>query len=273
MGETMNKARTMKLRRLFMALALATPLAAGAGCAVEPQGDEPDEAVVDEAELSAAGRTIQGSYEENGLGDIRGLVLSTERASSSKNRFFAVVRTGIVCVMAPCPTEARVSGTWSATKTVLTLTPTSCPPGVHCGQQPFPEKAASDKLRGKYLYDFVKLGQFGAKLHLEPKPQAGGVISSIYIPGSLAKVSSYCTANTDGNVDNVSADCRVQGLPEPMCAQPAAGFIPLPKWTCSGQSRCEFSCSQLTRNPCAVTLCIAGTHCIAPNDVPACVPD
>jgi hypothetical protein len=222
---------------LLAALALATPLAAG--CAVEPQSEEADETTADEAELTAAGRALQGSFEEKGIGDIRGLVLSTERATASKNRFFAVVRTGIVCVMAPCPTEARVQGTWSATKRVLTLTPDSCPPNALCAPQPFAEKAAADKLRGKYSYDLIKTGDFDAKLHLSPLPKAGGTIAAINIPGSLEKVFSYCTAEGDAN-----DECRVQGLPEPLCAMQPGAF-PHPHWTCNAQSRCSFSCGPI----------------------------
>ena len=169
----------MNLTKIFFALALLSPLAAG--CAVDAQNDEGTEPAADEAELSAAGKALIGAYEEKGVGDIRALVLTSERVTGSKNRFVATIRTGIVCVVAPCPTEARVEGTWSATKSVLTLSP-------EAGKD-FPGRAAADKLRGKYDYDLVKLGGNDAKLHLDPRPLPGGTIPAINIPGSLEKVT------------------------------------------------------------------------------------
>lgn len=218
------------LAKTLFSVALPFFVATGLVACTTTTGDVDEPAEESTDELTAAGRSLIGAY-ERGSGDLRGLVLTTEVASQSKNRFFAVVRTGIVCLMEPCPTEVRVEGRFRATKTTLHLTPDS--------SSDFPTDVAADKLRGAYLYQLINVSTGGAKLHLQPKPQPGGAISAINIPGSLEKVSSYCH-------DDVSAakDCTVQGLPQPMCAQPPPGWIPAAKWTCSAQNRCSFSCSQ-----------------------------
>src|SRR5262245_11963619 len=108
--------RAMKPANFLLVLAASLPLMTA--CAVDSPPDEETDA--DEAELAAAGQAIIGAYERSS-GDLRALVLSTKRETSSKNHFFAIVQTNIVCDVGPCPGDARVEGTWSATKTQLTL--------------------------------------------------------------------------------------------------------------------------------------------------------
>jgi hypothetical protein len=212
-----------------LAVLLLSALATSAvACAATTDAADADDAEETADELSTAGRKLIGSYQRES-GDLRALVLSTEAASASSNRFFAVVRTGIVCVTAPCPTEARVEGTFTATGTYLKLSPKQ--------GGDFATRAAADKLRGKYKYVLVPLGGDAAKLNLTPMAQPGGTVSAINLPGSLEKVTSYC-------IDNASAanDCQGQGLPQPRCAAPPPGSGGGAGWQCSNEHRCHYSC-------------------------------
>lgn len=237
----------MNFRTLFAAFVLATPIAAG--CAVDAQNDGADDSTADEAELSAAGRALEGAYEESGAGDLRALVLSTQKATASKNHFMAIVDTHIKCIVAPCPTDARLEGTFSATKSVLTLNVTSTD-GIG-------GDTAKTLLDGKYRYDLVKLGGGKAKLHLVPLPKSGGTVSAINIPGSLEKVSSYCDNDITAN-----EDCRGEGLPEPLCGGSPSGGFPHGVWNCSSSHRCSFggcivgpgaTCDKLDQSECQTT--------------------
>lgn len=241
----------MKLMSFFAFAGLSVAVGSMA-CASNASLDE--DAPADEAELSKAGQSLVGAYTEGGDGDIRALVLTTEAATRTRNRFFATVKTGIVCFRAPCPTEARVAGTWYATKTQLVLTPDSCPNG-DCSAKPHAERRVAERLAGKYKYDLVKTGDDDAKLHLEPKSS-----QDIDIPGSLEKVRSYCTDGGDAR-----DECSEQGLPVPRCAPRPGG----PGWTCK-QNQCVFSCSGGSNaGSCANKGC--GASCSLCNGRPGCV--
>jgi len=211
----------------FLFLAAAATTAVACATPTEETSDDPAEESADE--LTAAGRKLVGSYQRSS-GDLRALVLTTEAASPSSNRFFAVVRTGIVCVVAPCPTEARVEGTFTATGRYVKLSP------KYGGD--FATRAAADKLRGKYKYILVPLGGDNAKLKLTPATQPGGTISAINIPGSLEKVTSYCIDDT-----TAAQDCQGQGLAQPRCAAPPPGSGAGAGWQCSNDNRCHYSCA------------------------------
>jgi hypothetical protein len=136
-----------------------------------------------------------------------------------------------MCVRAPCPTIARVEGTFSATKSVLTLNATKASGAIAAD-------TARELLSGKYRYDLVKLGGGDAKLHLTPLPKAGGAVSAIDIPGSLEKVSSFCDNDITAN-----NDCRALGAPEPLCGgAPGPKGFPHGSWSCSNDHRCQFAC-------------------------------
>jgi hypothetical protein len=154
----------MSLRSTFVVLAAVTATALfGSGCAADAAGEFDAEEVesASEAELSAAGRALIGSYVDDS-GTFRSLVLSPV-AEGSRNRFFAdVVLNG---------QELRMEGTFSAGAKTITLRA----PAPIAGN---PAKA----LFGQYKY----LVQ-GDKLSLTRSGKSQ----------SLGKVNSYCKAAND----------------------------------------------------------------------------
>jgi hypothetical protein len=154
----------MSLRSTLVVLAtLVSASAFAAGCAVDTTSEQDGEEVESssEAELSAAGRALIGSYIDDS-GTFRSLVL-THVADGSRNRFFAdVVVNG---------QPVRMEGTFSAGPKTVTLRSATPVAGN-------PAKA----LFGQYKY----LVQ-GDKLSLT----RSGTTQS------LEKVGSYCKAATD----------------------------------------------------------------------------
>lgn len=99
-------------------LFLLASLGVAAGCSAAP--DDSDDNVTDEAEgeLSTAGQKVVGSYVNDGAGtagNLRGLVLKSD------GTFFADLDTGIRCVVAPCPSNERIEGTFTAGAKTVTL--------------------------------------------------------------------------------------------------------------------------------------------------------
>lgn len=161
----MLRAFIMRLSNIIFALAALLPLAA---CGSDDTGAESDD-------LSQAGRQLIGEYLERGAGAFRGLVLTNESVTSSSNRFFADIDTGIVCITTPCPTQERVEGTFSAGAQYIRLK----------------SDTASELVQqylGRYKYTFS-----GGKLSL----------SRDGFDQSLEAVDSYCSA------DSAEEDCGV----------------------------------------------------------------
>lgn len=156
-------------------LALTVPFACLVGCAAESSVAE-DAIEGDEAELTAAARDLVGAYVDDS-GTIKGLVLTSE-AVGQQAKFFADIDTGIRCVRAPCPSSARIEGTFTAGTKTITLRSSS----------PY-----ANVITGKYRY----LRQ-GAKLSLTKDGKSQ----------SLAKETSYCAA---------SDDCYRQAIIVPAC--------------------------------------------------------
>lgn len=149
----------------FVALALL-PLAASCGTDAPGFGED---------DLTQAGKKLIGEYVEKGEGPFRGLVLTSEAATSKANIFFADIDTGIVCVRAPCPTVERIEGTFTAGTKYITLK----------------SATASDLVvpfLGKYSYKVV-----GDKFSL----------SRTGLEQSLEAVDSYCAA------DSAEDDCSI----------------------------------------------------------------
>jgi hypothetical protein len=169
--------------KLLLAGLLSGSMAAMAGCSADAASQDPadaEEAEASQDELNANASRLVGAYK--GQGSVRpptfqGLVLE------SNGTFFADVDTGIRCVRAPCPSNVRLTGKFTATKSYLRLSPL---PG---------EEASS--FHGRYRYTLA-----GKRLSLS-RTDLGGAWSN-----DLEKGASYC-ATAD--------DCGGQGIIHPMC--------------------------------------------------------
>lgn len=161
--------------------ALALSLSALAGCSADASQPESDVEASDESALTQAGRALVGAYVDDGqnvhAGTIKALVLTGE-AVGQQAKFFADVDTGIRCVRAPCPAQARIEGTFSAGTRTITLRSTS----PHAGA-----------FVGRYRYTLQ-----GGSLTLTKDGKTR----------SLARELSYCALATD---------CEAQGLVVPAC--------------------------------------------------------
>jgi len=99
-------------------LLLLASLVAATGCSAS--SEDTGDGVTDEAEgeLSAAGQKVVGSYKNDGTtasGNLRALVLKSD------GKFFADIDTGVRCVVAPCPSNERIEGTFTAGAKTVTL--------------------------------------------------------------------------------------------------------------------------------------------------------
>lgn len=167
---------TQKKLFVLAALSLAS-LGMVAGCTTDVDSDD---GVVEESEadLSKAGKALIGSYRDDS-GPFRGLILTANKAGQA-NEFIADVDTGIACIMAPCPSSERITGTFTAgAKTITFKSSTVSPYAKH--------------LLGRYNYRVQ-----GHKLSLSRKNFAQ----------SLEEVISYCAQ---------PADCWEQNLILPAC--------------------------------------------------------
>lgn len=158
------------------------------GCASEIADNASDET---ESDLTAAGQAMMGAYEGQG-GPFQHLVL-TAVSNGSANQFFAEVDTGVRCFTTPCPSSARIDGTFTATKRTITLKSSSAPD-------------LAKHLLGKYSYTLE-----GGKLTLTRK----GVDTS-----TLERGDSYCQQ---------PADCAGQAIMHPMCV---GHWLCTPQQTC-----------------------------------------
>jgi hypothetical protein len=165
------------------ALALGCAFVGAPGCSADAgtEGDEMDDASQDELRVSAA--RLVGAYRGDAGAAARpptfdGLVLNNDGS------FFADVDTGIRCIMAPCPSNVRLTGKFTATKTLLRLLPAK-------GEQ-------TESFHGVYSYAFT-----GKKLSLTRTGTNWKNWSN-----DLTTGTSYCSE---------PSDCNAQGIIHPMC--------------------------------------------------------
>jgi hypothetical protein len=165
------------------ALALGCAFVGAPGCSADAgtDGDEMDDASQDELRVSAA--RLVGAYQGGTSAAARpptfdGLVLNADGS------FFADVDTGIRCIMAPCPSNVRLTGKFTATKTLLRLLPAK-------GEQ-------AESFHGTYSYAFT-----GKKLSLS---RSGANWKNW--TNDLSQAASYCSE---------ASDCNAQGIIHPMC--------------------------------------------------------
>jgi hypothetical protein len=97
--------------RTALSLLSLVALLGGAGCAAEATNDA-ELRQATESELGQEGQALVGTYASD-TGPFLHLEL-TSRAVGQSSEFIAEMRTGIVCVMAPCPTTENVVGTFTA---------------------------------------------------------------------------------------------------------------------------------------------------------------
>jgi hypothetical protein len=159
----------------FVGVLFACAFVFGAvGCSAEVD----DDVASGEEDLSAAAQALVGAY-AYAAGPIHGLVLTGEKVGQ-QNRFIAYMDTGIRCITAPCPSEERVEGTFSAGTKTITLRSTTASSRVA-------------NLLGKYHY-----AKSGDALTLTKKNVAA----------SLAATDTYCQQ---------ASDCDAQSYIHPMC--------------------------------------------------------
>jgi hypothetical protein len=148
---------------------------------MEEGADEETAATQDELTSNAA--RLVGAFHDAG-GSVRpptfeGIVFQ------QSGDFFADVDTGIRCIMAPCPSNVRLTGRFTATRNYLRLLPKA-------GQQ-------AEGFHGRYRYTLTTTG----KLSLS---RAGAGWQNW--TNKLEKGNSYCAEPTD---------CNGQSIIHPMC--------------------------------------------------------
>ncbi len=192
----------MNFKLALSALALGTAFALTSGCTAEST-DGTGEA---SGEIIAHPASVVGAYRlksENPVGGpaVTGIVFN------ENNTFFADVDTGIQCIMAPCPSAARLEGTYK----VIPLVSASG----------FPiELTSKDGTDGSGLY-----GRYTYSVGPNNTLRLSKGDSWVNI---LEKVGSYCGAPTD---------CEAQNPIHPMCFPGA--------YTCSAQNTCGYSCGSV----------------------------
>ena len=164
--------------QLLSAMFLGSVLAIG-GCAAETtQAD--GESQASEEDLSGSATKLVGAYQIAGSSarppTFRGLVFKSD------GTYFADIDTGIRCVRAPCPSEQKIEGKYTATKGTINL---------HQGAG-----AAASSFYGRYSYSLTT-----KKLSLSRSDWSGW-------SNSMSPEISYCTE---------TQDCDGQGIIHPMC--------------------------------------------------------
>lgn len=151
-------------------------------CTADSAEDPADaeEASATESDIIANAQKVAGAFtvESGGASPtFDGLVLE------ANGTFFADVDTGIRCFRAPCPSNVRVTGKFSATKSTIRFSPNAGQP--------------STEYHGRYSYTLK-----GESLSLS-RSNNGFKWSE-----QLSKANSYCAA---------PVDCESQALIHPMC--------------------------------------------------------
>jgi hypothetical protein len=178
----------MNLRFVVSALVVASAfVGAIPGCAVDSSTDAGEEGDAEESaasqdELTSNATRLVGAY--HGEDSLRPPTF-TGLVFEQNGEFFADVDSGIRCIKAPCPSNTRLVGRFSATKNYLRLDPKA-------GEQ-------ANTYHGRYRYT-LENGQLSLT-------RAGTLWKNW--SNNLEKGNSYCSAPTD---------CDGQSIIHPMCA-------------------------------------------------------
>jgi hypothetical protein len=176
----------MNSKLIVAALMVASGLFALPGCAADAGDtagpDSEETAGVSQDELTSSAARLVGAFHGSNAGrppSFDGIVFK------QSGDFLADVDTGIRCVRAPCPSNVRLNGKFTATRTFITLSPVTPTAPMHT-------------FHGKYRYKLV-----GDKLSLTRDGAEWQSWSN-----ALAKSDSYCAEATD---------CAGQMLIVPAC--------------------------------------------------------
>lgn len=182
----MNFKLILSVVSMGSALLLAVP-----GCAVDSASEETDEGTAEETaatqdELTANATKLVGAFKLGNGGGTSGRPPTFDGlVFEQSGDFFADVDTGIRCFRAPCPSNVRLTGKFTATKSYLRLSPKA-------GEQ-------AHSFHGRYKYT---LGTDG-KLTLTRTGATWNNWKNV-----LDKELSYCSE---------AADCGGQSLIHVMC--------------------------------------------------------
>lgn len=238
----------MNLARTLTGLSLVAAFAAGCVGAPDAAIDDGDEVSAEEVRSTSWERLV-GAWEGTS-GPFTGLVF-TATPQGSGHHFFADVDTGIRCITTPCPSGARLDGSFTAGP--LTIT-------IRHPDRPSPEAAP---FYGRYYYQLQ-----GDTLTLS---RSGRVYAR------LRKVVSYCNGDAD--------DCGEQRLIVPRClGRMTCTEENRCRYVC-GRPTCAtttcgvgYFCQELDSGPtclsnCARMRCAAGTTCRNTPTGASCVPN
>jgi hypothetical protein len=174
----------MNWKLASVALAIfGSSLVALPGCAADsvdtPDDGSADEEASSEEDLKAAAAKLVGAY-AGGTSNVpptfQGLVFKSD------GTFFADIDTGIRCITTPCPSNERLTGTFTATKNYVRLSPKAG------------EAASANHARYRYTLSAGRLSLS------RPDKKSWS--------GSVTKQASYCAA---------AVDCQGQSMILPKC--------------------------------------------------------
>jgi hypothetical protein len=252
----------MDFKRLMAGLALS--MVAASGCYSGADAGAVDETgeTSEDVTSSRAWEGFAGAWQGDS-GAFHGLVFTTT-AEGTGHHWFADADNGIRCVRAPCPSESRFEGVFTATTRTLNLRPADPRLGVPTG------------VFGTYQYTLR-----GSALTLS---QSGRVVARLH------KVTSYC-----GDAD----DCPEQHLVAPRCvgnwtcsAEHTCGYVcgrptggvgdfcgGIAGLRCNDGLICQLNGTypdaggtcRLTH--CATVRCTSTTHCVDNGTSASCVPN
>ena len=219
----------MQFSRLFAGVALSFSMMAGCYGA----GDTLDESGATTEEVSA--RVLDG-FTGAWVGDSGSFhaLVFTATTEGAGRHYFADVDTGIRCVRAPCPSEARIEGRFTAGTRNVTLRGDTSAPGA--------------SLLGTYAYALT-----ATTLTLS---QNGRVVARLH------KVTSYCAEADDCGEQRLitprclgSFSCTAEHTCRYTCGRPAAGLGELCGGIAAIQCGAGLTCELSGTNPDASGTC------------------
>ncbi len=252
----------MDFKRLMAGVALSMTTFAGcygSGDAIDETGE-----TTEDVSRSRAWEHLVGAWQGD-TGAFHGLVF-TATAEGSGHHWFADVDNGVRCIRAPCPSESRVEGVFTATSRTLNLRSADPRLGVPTG------------VYGTYNYTLR-----GDVLTLT---QGGRAVARLH------KLVSYCAEADDCAEQRLVAPrcvgawtCTAAHACSYVCGRPPAGegaFCGgIAGIRCADGLTCVLSGSYpdaggTCRRPvtrCATVRCASGTHCVEDASGARCVAD